>query len=95
MHEHFYDVTEPLHYTELKAKIEAMGFVQDKCFNDRFHRVKKYPWWKRFWFHRSELVILGHLVWFYEKTEADLDSNASFKCWGRSNASFNELLESL
>lgn len=93
MFEHL-DVTEPLHYTELKAKLLALGFVQDKCFNDRFLRVAKHPWWK-FWLRGEELVVLGHLVWFYEKREDTWDSNGVVKCWGRSNASFDELVTTL
>jgi len=94
MFEHFYDITEPLHYTKLKAELEAKGFERDKFHQDRFHRVTKFPWWK-FWLKESELVIVGHLVWFYEKTGSTSDSHSRVKCWGRSTASLEGLMENL
>lgn len=89
-------MSEPLNFVALKQKLVAMGFKQrENPYCDHFKRCRRYPWWK-FWHNTDyELIIVGHLVWFYEKHEADWSSDSRIKTWGTDQTELETLLETL
>ena len=88
-----------LNFTALKEKLEAKGFKQlDIPCRDNFLRLSPRPWWGLFWpfyTHVAEVVILCHLVWFYEKKEIGWNSKLEYKTWGKNQKSLEDLLETV
>jgi hypothetical protein len=88
---------EPLNFTVLKTKLEAKGFKQGTIpYCDYFSRKRKAGSWWKFWLPISyELVIVRHLIWFYEKKEIGWDSKLEIKTWGRNQKSLEGFMETL
>jgi hypothetical protein len=91
--------TPSLNFTTLKETLEAKGFTQLVIpRRDSFLRVGPRPWWGYAWpfyTRKVEVVIVGHLVWFYEKKEVGWNSKLEFKTWGSDQKSIDDLLETL
>lgn len=88
-----------LNFTLLKEKLKAKGFKQlDIPHRDSFLRIGSRPWWGYAWpfYTRTvELVIVGHLVWFYEKKEVGWDAKLECRTWGKDQRSIDDLIETL
>lgn len=88
-----------LNFTAIKDELEAKGFMQLEIpYRDWFLRISPRPWWASLWpFYRRliEIVVVGHLVWFYEKKEAGWKAKLESKCWGRDQLSFERVLKTL
>lgn len=88
-----------LNFTAIKGQLVARGFEQLKSpYQDRFLRVAPRPWWRSLWpFYTRlvEVVIVGRMVWFYEKKEIGWRAKLESKCWGRNQLSFERVLKTL